>query len=61
MPKNLREARIEAGLTQTQAASLVHVTTQAWQNWEAGDRTPHPAFVDLFEIKLRLLLEGDQV
>lgn len=60
MSENLREARIKAGLTQSQAAGLVHVTTRAWQNWESGDRVPHPAFVELFDIKLRFLLVGEK-
>ncbi len=32
----IRCARISAGHTQGQSASMVAVTTRAWQNWEAG-------------------------
>jgi putative transcriptional regulator len=49
-PAQIRESR--AGLTQTQAATLVHVGLRCWQQWEAGDRKMHPAFWELFNIKL---------
>lgn len=33
-PEEIRAARVAAGLTQTQAATLVHVTPRNWQQWE---------------------------
>lgn len=48
-PAVIRAARAKAGLTQTEAAALVHTTWRVWQRWEAGDRAMHPAFWDLFQ------------
>lgn len=39
-------------LTQTSAGALVHTTCRTWQQWEAGDRRIHPAFWELFRIKI---------
>ena len=57
-PAEVRAARIAAELTQTEAAALVHTSCRAWQQWEAkpgtpGHRAMHPAFWELFEIKIR--------
>ena len=41
-----------AGLSQTEAATLVHVAFRTWQQWEAGDRRMHPAFWELLTIKI---------
>lgn len=51
-PEEVREAREVAGLSQTEAGALVHTTCRTWQQWEAGDRRMHPAFWELFRIKL---------
>jgi len=51
--KETHAARIGAGLTQTQA--LVHTTCRAWQQCEAEDRKMHPAFWELFRIKVAML------
>jgi DNA-binding transcriptional regulator YiaG len=50
-PEQIKEARLEAGLTQTQAGALLHTTVRVWQQWEAGDRAMHPAFWELFCLK----------
>lgn len=42
-PEEVRQARLAAELTQTQAAELVYSSLRAWQQWEAGDRRMHPA------------------
>ena len=47
----IRAARASAGLSQAKAAELVHAGLRSWQQWEAGDRTMHPAFWELFQIK----------
>ena len=52
-PKEITEARLKAGLTQTEAGELVHASLRTWQQWEAGDRRMHPAFWELFRFKLR--------
>jgi putative transcriptional regulator len=51
--REIRAARENAGLTQTEAGALVYVTLRGWQQWEAGERSMHPAFWELFQLKLR--------
>ena len=56
-PSQVRARRLAAGLTQTQAAELVHTTCRAWQHWESEDdgsmahRRMHAAFWELFTLK----------
>lgn len=52
-PDAITRFRERMGLTQTQAADLVHTTCRVWQQWEAGDRRMHPAFWDLFQRKAK--------
>jgi len=51
-PKQIRQARLNAGLTQTAAAALIYKKLRTWQQWEAGDREMDPAFWELFKIKI---------
>lgn len=55
-PAAIRATREAAGLTQAQAAKLVHATLRAWQNWEAplgnSARRMHPGLWELFLRKL---------
>lgn len=51
-PAEIKTAREQAGLTQTQAAQLVHGTMRSWQDWEGGKRKMHPAIWELFNIKI---------
>lgn len=51
-PADIRAARQSAGLTQTQAAALIHGTMRAWQEYEAGNRKLHPGLWELFQRKL---------
>jgi len=54
-PADIRAAREAAGLTQAQAAELVHTTPRNWQQWEQEEgtnrRPMHPAFWELFRLK----------
>lgn len=50
-PEEVRAAREAAGLTQTEAAALIHCTLRGWQEWEAGNRRMHPGLWELFRIK----------
>lgn len=52
-PEEILAARNAAGLTQTQAADLVHSTCRRWQEWEAGDYRMHPGLFELFQLKTR--------
>jgi DNA-binding transcriptional regulator YiaG len=51
-PFDIRKARANAGITQKKAAEMLHTSIRAYQQWEAGDRAMHPAFWELFLIKL---------
>jgi DNA-binding transcriptional regulator YiaG len=57
-PAQIKSARLAAGLTQTQAARLVHGTCRMWQYWESGDRRMHPAIWELFRFKTQRMAHG---
>ena len=59
-PEEIRAARERAGLTQAQAAALVHSTLRAWQRYEAGERRMHPALWELFLLKTGNLAAAGQ-
>ncbi|MFZ4504585.1 MAG: helix-turn-helix domain-containing protein [Methylovulum sp.] len=50
-PEEIKQARKEAGLTQTQAGKLIHKSCRAWQQYEKGDREMDLAYWELFLIK----------
>ena len=50
-PADVKSARISAGLTQKQAAGLIHKKLLAWQRYESGDRAMDAAYWELFLIK----------
>lgn len=54
-PAEIKEARVAAGLTQTQAAALVGVQPRAWRYWEVGGRKMSGAVWELFQIKVKAL------
>lgn len=47
----IKKKRKQAGLTQTEAATLVCSSLRTWQQWEAGDRRMHAGLWQLFLIK----------
>lgn len=56
-PAQIRALREREGLTQTQAAELVHTGWHTWQKWETDDSDPNhrrmlPAVWELFQVKL---------
>jgi len=53
-PDEIRARRLAAGLTQRQAAELVHATLRAWESWEQGERPMHPGLFELFGIKVQM-------
>ena len=59
-PVDIIAGREAAGLTQSQAAGLVHGSLRTWQQWEAGDRSMHPAFWELFCIKAKSMLSDSR-
>ena len=50
-PADVKYARVAAGLTQKQAAAVIHKTLLAWQRYESGDRAMDAAYWELFLIK----------
>jgi len=57
-PTEIRAAREEAGLTQSQAAALVHSSSRNWQQWEdqtggQNARRMHPGLWELFRLKAK--------
>lgn len=51
-PAVIKQARKDAGLTQTEAALLIYKTCRAWQQYEKGDRGMDLALFELFMIKV---------
>lgn len=60
-PAEIRAARQATGLTQTQAARLIYATLRAWQEWEAGNRSMHPAMWELWRYKARAIDEIERL
>lgn len=62
--KKLKNARIEAGLTQDKAAEKIDVSRQTISNWENEKSYPDIisviALSDLYSVSLDELLKGDQ-
>ena len=50
-PQEIKQARLNAGLTQKQCADMVHVNIRSWQKWEGGERPMNLAAWELFLIK----------
>lgn len=48
-PAQLKKLREKCGLTQSDAASILHVSLRTWQNWEAGKYEMFPAFWQVFQ------------
>ena len=58
----IRRLRLSAGLTQTEAAGLIHCHLRTFQQYEATEGTQahrqmHPAFFELFRLKIRQLTQ----
>ena len=53
-PQEIKEARVQAGLTQAQAGALVGAPSQrTWQDWEGGRRNMPAAKWELFLLKTK--------
>lgn len=52
-PQQIKQARNDAGLTQTQAAALIYSELRTWQHWEKGDRAMHAGLFELFKLKTK--------
>lgn len=62
--KKLKNARVQAGLTQEQVAEKVMVSRQTISNWENGKSLPDIVSIiklsDLYQISIDDLLKGDK-
>jgi len=59
-PAEIRQARMNSGLTQMEAAQKVQASLRGWQQWEAGDRAMPLGLFELFMLKTRQwLLDND--
>ena len=50
-PEQIKKSRLNAGLTQAQAAAVIYKQILAWQRYESGDRVMDAAYYELFLIK----------
>lgn len=50
-PEEIRARRVALGLSQSQAADLIHATDRTWEGWEQGRRRMHPGLWELFLLK----------
>lgn len=57
-PDEIFGMRMNATLTQSQAADIVYSALRTWQQWEAGDRRMHPGLWELFLIKTGQIKPG---
>ena len=57
-PQQIVALRKTAGLTQTQAAELIHSKLRTWQDWESGKAKMHEAHWELFQLKARSKFYG---
>lgn len=51
-PLQIKSARLDAGISQKDAAALVWVSARAWQYWEGGERKMPRAIWEFFKIRL---------
>jgi len=50
-PEQIKQARKDASLTQSQAAALLGMTRRTWQHWELGDRQMSEPLWAIFKIR----------
>lgn len=50
-PQEIKQARLDADLSQAKAAMSVKVSTTTWRRWEYGDRKMSEGYWDLFNIR----------
>lgn len=55
----IRDARLAAGLTTSEAAHLVHTYSRLWRMWESGKHRMPAAAWELFQLKVAQRAEAD--
>ncbi len=53
-PAEISAAREFIGLTQQEAAALLHISLRAWQRYEYGERRMQPALWELFRMEAEM-------
>lgn len=48
--EEVKKARLNAGLTQMQAANVIGYKLRSWQMWESGDRKMRKSLFDYFTL-----------
>ena len=50
-PAEIKQLRLAANQTQTQAAELIGSTLSGWQKWESGVYSMHAGLIELYQLK----------
>ena len=53
-PQDIKQLRLDAGLTQREAANRTGVTVTTWSAWERGQNAPHPALWERAQEQLKV-------
>lgn len=53
-PQEVKEMRLKAGVSVSEAARMVKIADRSWQRYESGDRKIPPGVVELFKLKTGL-------
>ena len=56
---NIKEARLQAGLTQKKMSEILGIPTRTIQDWEAGKRTPPDWVKNLVINELKRLINDE--
>jgi DNA-binding transcriptional regulator YiaG len=48
----IKQRRLDSGLSQVEAARMVQVTVSTWRAWEYGQNPMPPGYWELFGLKL---------
>lgn len=59
LPDSIKQARKTAGLTQAEAAALIHSKLRTWQDQESGKARMHQATWELFCIAVGVVSADD--
>jgi putative transcriptional regulator len=49
----IKQRRLDSGLSQVTAAQMVQVTVSTWRAWEYGQNPIHPGLWELFLLKTK--------
>jgi len=59
-PDQIRAARLSVGLTQAQAAKLIHASSyRTWQEWESGRRKMPQAKWEMWKMLTKCSVENE--